>query len=207
MFCPNCGTQVADQTRFCGSCGTALSGGAGPAGGPLPAPYTQPMAGQPQPAPQRKRGMPGWAIALIVVAVIVVAVPVALLAIAIPAYQNYLVRTQVTEGMTLAQGAKVAVFEYYSNNDRWPSNNADAGLAAASSITGAYVSSVQIEPGTGVVVVTYSSNPPFSADSSLDGKQFVLVPQVQHGTVTWSCGGSQTTVPEKDLPSACRVGE
>lgn len=205
MFCPNCGTQVADQTRFCGSCGTALSGGAGPAGGVPPAPYTQPMAGQAQPAPQRKRGMPGWAIALIVVAVLVVLVPSVLAAIAIPAYQNYLVRTQVMEGLTLMDGAKVAVTEYHSNEGGWPSDNAAAGLANAASITGKYTSSVQLEPGTGTIVVTYN-NP--STDSSLRGKQLALIPQAQpDGTVTWSCGGPQTTVPEKDLPSACRVGE
>jgi hypothetical protein len=70
------------------------------------------------------------------------------------------------------------------------------------------VSSVQLEPGTGAVVVTYSSNAPQTADSSLDGKDLVLVPQVGvDGTVTWSCGGPQTTVPEKDLPSSCRMGD
>lgn len=209
MFCPNCGSQVADQTRFCGNCGTALAGGTGSAGGAPPAQNAQSMAGPTLPAVPRKRGMPGWAIALIVIAVIVVAVPIILIAVVLPtsvhAYGNYLVRSQVSEGAMLADGAKVAVTEYHSNMGGWPNSNADAGLPNADSIHGKYASSVQLEPGTGDVVVTYSSNAPYAADSSLDGKQLVLVPQATpDGTVTWSCGGPRTTVPEQDLPSACR---
>lgn len=206
MFCPNCGNRIADDARFCGSCGTAIGGAAAPSTGAPPPQYTQPQVGQAPPVQPRRRGMPGWAIALIVVAAIVVIVPIILIAVVVPtsvhAYGNYLVRSQVSEGVVLADGAKIAVTEYHGNAGGWPDGNAAAGLANASSITGKYVSSVQLDPGTGAIVVTYG-NP--AADSSLQGKQLVLVPEAgADGTVTWSCGGPRTTVPAQDLPAACR---
>jgi len=78
---------------------------------------------------------------------IVVAIIAILAAIAIPAYQNYLIRTQVTEGMNLATGAKVAVWDFVSNTGRFPSNNESAGLTQASSITGSYVTQVDVAGG------------------------------------------------------------
>ena len=60
---------------------------------------------------------------------IVVAIIGVLAAIAIPAYQDYTIRAQVSEGLTLASGAKAAVSEYYMNHGAWPTDNAVAGLA------------------------------------------------------------------------------
>src|SRR5580698_2935258 len=57
---------------------------------------------------------------------IVVAIIAILAAIAIPAYQDYLVRAQVSEGAVLTDGAKTAVAEYYSNTGSFPSQNASA---------------------------------------------------------------------------------
>src|ERR1700683_5674548 len=70
---------------------------------------------------------------------IVVAIIGILAAIAIPAYQNYTIRAQVTEGLSLAAGWKTAISEYYAQNGAFPacSSTAAAGLAGCISITGA----------------------------------------------------------------------
>ncbi len=60
---------------------------------------------------------------------IVVAIIGILAAIAIPAYQDYTIRAQVSEGLTLAAGAKTAVSEYFLERGAWPTDNATAGLA------------------------------------------------------------------------------
>src|SRR5487761_2054557 len=82
---------------------------------------------------------------------IVVAIIAILAAIAIPAYQDYVIRSQVTEGLSLADGAKTAVAEFYSNTGRMPTNNASAGLATDTSISGSYVSKLDVGL-TGIVV-------------------------------------------------------
>lgn len=86
---------------------------------------------------------------------IVVAIIGILAAIAIPAYQDYTKRAHVSEGLSLAAGAKTAVSEFYSTNNDWPTNNASAGLAASSAITGNAVSSVNVNAST--ITVTYNS--------------------------------------------------
>ncbi|VDY05994.1 protein of unknown function [Thiomonas sp. Bio17B3] len=54
---------------------------------------------------------------------IVVAIIGILAAIAIPAYQDYTIRAQVSEGLSLADGAKTALAEYYTNTGAFPPNN------------------------------------------------------------------------------------
>jgi type IV pilus assembly protein PilA len=139
---------------------------------------------------------------------IVVAIIAILAAIAIPQYQNYIIRTQVSEGMNLADGAKTAVSEFYNNKGHFPKNNESAGLPKnAASITGKYVS--QVEVVGGYIAATFSSTAPREANSKIDTKLIVLSPLDTGGSITWNCkasakSGAQTNVDEQFLPTACR---
>jgi type IV pilus assembly protein PilA len=127
---------------------------------------------------------------------IVVAIIAILAAIAIPAYQDYLVRTQVSEGAVLTDGAKTAFAEFYSNTGKMPTSNASAGLAGAASITGKYVSNVAV--GSSVITATYG----LQANTNIAGKFFILSPIVNAGSIAWSC--TKSTVAPKYLPTSCR---
>ncbi|EMR8270556.1 pilin, partial [Neisseria gonorrhoeae] len=78
---------------------------------------------------------------------IVIAIVGILAAVALPAYQDYTARAQVSEAILLAEGQKSAVTEYYLNNGEWPENNTSAGVASASDIKGKYVESVTVANG------------------------------------------------------------
>ncbi|HET7930451.1 MAG TPA: pilin [Rhodanobacteraceae bacterium] len=130
---------------------------------------------------------------------IVVAIIAILAAIAIPAYQNYLIRTQVTEGTSLATGAKVAVWDFVSNTGRFPTNNQSAGLALATSITGKYVSQVDISGGK--VTATFGNQA--NKAITVSGKDtLVLSPSTTAGAIQWTC--TPSTIDPKYLPSSCR---
>jgi len=130
---------------------------------------------------------------------IVVAIIAILAAIAIPAYQDYLIRAQVSEGLVLSSGAKAAVWDFVSNTGRFPPNNQSAGLSKAASITGSYVSSVDVTRG--VIKVLYAGP---KANSHITGpsKYLVLSPVSHAGSITWTCIPS--TLDGKYLPTTCR---
>ncbi|HEZ4289498.1 TPA: pilin, partial [Neisseria meningitidis] len=86
---------------------------------------------------------------------IVIAIVGILAAVALPAYQDYTARAQVSEAILLAEGQKSAVTEYYLNHGIWPANNSSAGVASASDIKGKYVQSVEVK--NGVVTATMLS--------------------------------------------------
>ena len=131
---------------------------------------------------------------------IVVAIIAILAAIAIPAYQNYLIRAQVTEGMNLADGAKSAVWDYVSNMGSFPSSNQTAGLPTAASISGKYVSDVNVAGGK----ITVSFAAP-AANRAIESEQQVLSPTMGTGSITWTCNSTAgTTVDPQYLPSSCR---
>ena len=158
---------------------------------------------------------------------IVVAIIGILAAIAIPAYQDYTIRSQVTEGLTLASDMKAAVAEYTAQTGNWPVDLVDAGLgstAAATDKTGRYVQSVDVNNGT--IVIVYG----LDANSRINGNTLAIQPYVnENGDVVWQCGKATqpdnsyqnsggaggggtdsavvaTDVLDKYMPASCRAG-
>jgi type IV pilus assembly protein PilA len=131
---------------------------------------------------------------------IVVAIIAILAAIAIPAYQDYVIRSQVSEGASLVEGSKTAVAEFYSNKGTLPTNNASAGVATSTSIVGTYVKSVVIAGG--LITATFSSAAPQKANAAINATTLVFSPITHAGSTAWTCTAS--TVPSKYRPSVCR---
>ena len=131
---------------------------------------------------------------------IVVAIIAILAAIAIPAYQDYLIRAQVSEGMVLAGGAKAADWDFVSNTGRFPPNNGSAGLANSASIKGQYVSSVDVSNGK---ITVLFAGPKANQAIRSSSKFVILSPVTQAGSIIWTC--TPSTIDAKYLPTSCRV--
>ncbi|ENS8648747.1 prepilin-type N-terminal cleavage/methylation domain-containing protein, partial [Neisseria gonorrhoeae] len=114
---------------------------------------------------------------------IVIAIVGILAAVALPAYQDYTARAQVSEAILLAEGQKSAVTEYYLNNGEWPKDNASAGVASASEIKGKYVKEVKVE--NGVVTAQMASS---NVNKEIKDKKLSLWAKRQDGSVKWFCG-------------------
>ncbi|HEZ5328186.1 TPA: pilin [Neisseria meningitidis] len=152
---------------------------------------------------------------------IVIAIVGILAAVALPAYQDYTARAQVSEAILLAEGQKSAVTEYYLNHGEWPKNNTSAGVASsATDIKGKYVKSVEVK--NGVVTATMLST---GVNKEIQGKKLSLWAKRQNGSVKWFCGqpvqrndttttnddavtaapdNSNNGINTKHLPSTCR---
>jgi len=130
---------------------------------------------------------------------IVVAIIGILAAVAIPAYQDYTKRANVTEGLGLASSAKVAVTEYYNSKGVMPTNNTSAGMALAISIAGNAVQSVGLSTTApfGIINISYNTK-------VISGGQLSLSPISGAGGIKWTCKKKTTNIKDSWLPSSCR---
>ncbi len=127
---------------------------------------------------------------------IVVAIIGILAAVALPAYQDYTARSQLSEPIVLGDGVKNAITEYWTNNGSFGASNTSVGLPLAASISGKYTASVSAANGritatmkaTGVAKGIENSTLAFSAITAA-------------GSIKWKCS---STLNPKYLPSACR---
>jgi type IV pilus assembly protein PilA len=145
---------------------------------------------------------------------IVVAIIGILAAIAIPAYQNYTIRAQVTEGLTLADGWKTAIAEYYANTGQWPTT---ANLTAAGQVAsnGKYETVAVTTPG--VITITYGGT---AVNAKISGMILGLTAFTNsNNDVLWQCGnaaqpasatvasgataGGGSTISPQYVPTSC----
>ncbi|EMS4365939.1 pilin [Neisseria gonorrhoeae] len=150
---------------------------------------------------------------------IVIAIVGILAAVALPAYQDYTARAQVSEAILLAEGQKSAVAGYYLNNGEWPEDNGDAGVASSGEIKGKYVQKVEVN--NGVVTAQMASS---NVNKEIKNKKLSLWARREAGSVKWFCGQPVTRnannakddtvtaaagngnekIETKHLPSTCR---
>ena len=136
---------------------------------------------------------------------IVVAIIGILAAIAIPAYQDYIIRAQVAEGPTLAGGVQTTISEIWGNTGALTTADSGAsGIPTATDINGAYVSQVSVTDG--LISATFSNTAPQKANASINGLVIQLSPITQVGSLKWVClsPAGATNIPAKWLPTTCR---
>jgi type IV pilus assembly protein PilA len=147
---------------------------------------------------------------------IVVAIIGILAAIAIPAYQDYTIRSQVSEGLAMAGAAKASIAETFAQTGAWPADNNAAGMGDAVDVTGKYVDSIAIS--NGLITITYGNQ----VNQIISGGLLSIRPLVSNNNdVVWVCGratnpanasdpstgasdADQTSVANKYLPATCR---
>lgn len=127
---------------------------------------------------------------------IVVAIIGTLAALAIPAYQNYLVRAQISEGLNLSGPLKNGITAYHEQFGAFPTDNAEAGLPAPASFLGNYVAEISVNDE--VISILYGND----ANAQINGRSVTITAASNGGSVSWTCAG--VGIATSLLPSSCR---
>ena len=133
---------------------------------------------------------------------IVIAIIGILAAVAIPAYQDYTARAQVSEGFSLSDGIKASIADAWTNTGSF--NNANSGngtVPAALSISGKYVKQVAVTNS----IITVTMKGAGSVAGPIGGKLFTIIPSTTSGSLNWSCSSSLNgaNIGLKYLPKSC----
>lgn len=150
---------------------------------------------------RQKRGLSGCLIAAVVVGIGSVFMVAVMAAIAISQYQDYVVRSQVSEAASLADGVKSALGEYVNTRGGWPESNEAAGLPMPEEIRGSYVSYVTVGADPKRIETGFSSEDPFKANAALEGKHLLFDADIDTDSISWRCNSPD--LPQKWCPSSC----
>jgi type IV pilus assembly protein PilA len=127
---------------------------------------------------------------------IVVAIIGILAAVALPAYQDYVARSQVSEAFSLGSGLKVQVADAYASTGALAGiASGTNGIPAANTVTGKYTTQVAVADG--VITATIGGD----ASAKVSGKTVTLTPTDNGGSISWAC---TSNAGDKYVPSACR---
>jgi type IV pilus assembly protein PilA len=145
---------------------------------------------------------------------IVIAILGILMAVAIPAYNDYIIRAKIAEGLGLAAELQPSIRDYYKDRGGFPADNAAAGVPEPEYLLGNYVKGIQVADGA--IHVIFGHN----VGKVMEGKVLSIRPIVVDGSpaspISWICGSTQvpprmsamgedrTDVPPPYLPSSCR---
>lgn len=138
----------------------------------------------------------GFSLVELIIALAIIAI---LISLAVPIYQDYTIRSQVTEGLSIANGAKTAVSDYWSSRGSFPADSAEAGVVAPSGFSGDYVTELRVSNGE--IQVTFG---PPRAGAPITGRTLTLRP-VDVDSVSsleWEC--EAPSIPSRYVPSRCR---
>jgi type IV pilus assembly protein PilA len=130
---------------------------------------------------------------------IVIAIIGILAAIALPAYQDYTVRSKVSEGLNMVGAAKLAVAETYDSTGAFATGNLTYGMPVATSIKGTYVSSITAA-GTRITIQYKPAG--LGGNPTANNQTIFIVASSNTGSVEWTC--STGTMPSKYRPANCR---
>jgi type IV pilus assembly protein PilA len=122
-----------------------------------------------------------------------------LFAVAVPAYSDYVARSQTAEGFLLAATVKQSVSDYYAHRGKFPVDNHAAGVPAPEQLMGRYVSRIEVSNGQ---VLVY-----FGHDSAkqISGKILHFRPKLHDGAISWFCDKvDETNIDQPYRPSTCK---
>ncbi len=128
---------------------------------------------------------------------IVVAIIGILSSFGMSAYQSYMIRAQVSEGLNLVGPSQIAIAEFHNENGAFPTDNTAAGLSAPGNYTGKYVTAVSVNDA--VISILYGND----AHAQISGQVVTLTAADNLGSVSWACA-SGGVISDNHLPAACR---